>query len=275
MRIPNYLLLPASGIRHFRQRVPQDLVAKLGRTEFKKSLGTRELLTAQVRALAWAERYAQVFDFARGQALAKAGKPSIEDVLSAAKREYRLVRGADGSIEVEATGAEDHARAMEALQRIEQIGLTSHEPAFQQPLAANAKAANASPDAKIPVLAINKAASQWLAEIRPSTKRKTLIIKAAAVEGFAKHYGEKKPLAEAGRLDVGQWIQALRAGGLQTPVNKCTRGRSRTARTRQLRHHRRDSVPANHGRGRGSVGQERCEHPDNSCPPEAHRAWVA
>ncbi|KRE89663.1 hypothetical protein ASG87_04930 [Frateuria sp. Soil773] len=66
--------------------------------------------------------------------------------------------------------------------------------------------------------------TQWLAEIKSSTRPKTFKIKATAVEGFARHYGEKSSLKDAGRIDVGNWVQALRAGGLQTPtiVNKCS-----------------------------------------------------
>jgi hypothetical protein len=37
MRIPNYLYLAPSGIGHFRLRVPQDLVKKIGRDAFKKA----------------------------------------------------------------------------------------------------------------------------------------------------------------------------------------------------------------------------------------------
>ncbi|KRE90075.1 hypothetical protein ASG87_18900 [Frateuria sp. Soil773] len=66
--------------------------------------------------------------------------------------------------------------------------------------------------------------TQWLAEIKSSTRPKTFKIKTTAVEGFARHYGEKSSLKDAGRIDVGNWVQALRAGGLQTPtiVNKCS-----------------------------------------------------
>jgi hypothetical protein len=46
MRIPNYLYLAPSGIWHFRLRVPQDLVEKIGRLAFQNSLQTRELMSA-------------------------------------------------------------------------------------------------------------------------------------------------------------------------------------------------------------------------------------
>lgn len=76
----------------------------------------------------------------------------------------------------------------------------------------------AAPVSTIPTYPIGKVVAQWLADIEPNTLRKTLTIKAAAVEGFAKHYGEKSPLHEAGWLDVGRWVEALRASGFQTPT---------------------------------------------------------
>jgi hypothetical protein len=69
---------------------------------------------------------------------------------------------------------------------------------------------------------IRKVVARWLTDIKSSTLTKTLKIKAAAVEGFARQHGEKRPLTEAGRLEVGRWIAALQAKGLVTPtiVNK-------------------------------------------------------
>ncbi len=71
---------------------------------------------------------------------------------------------------------------------------------------------------------IGKVVTQWLADIKSGTKPKTFSIKTTAVENFARHYGEKNPLKDAGRIDVGNWVQSLRASGLQTPtiVNKCS-----------------------------------------------------
>ena len=153
--------------------------------------------------------------------------PSLDDVVAAAMRgeQYKIKRHADGSLELEADGEEDHRLMKDAL---EQIGLIDHAQLLRDlseakarmaaASAAAAPAPTANPHPKIPAIAVGKAASQWLAEIKSASRPKTHKIKTTAVEGFAKHYGEKNPLKDAGRIDVGNWIQALRAGGLQTPT---------------------------------------------------------
>lgn len=228
MRIPNYLRLAPSGIWHFRQRLSAAQVGRTGQVEVTRSLRTRDLLTAQQRALVLVQAYAQPLTI-RGLSVAKDGVPTVSEILGAKRlEEYRLVRRLDGSIEMEANGKEDHGFAMDALER---IGRLDQEPCFRELMQAQASRAAAAspipaldPASKIPVIAIGKAVTQWLAEIKSSTRPKTFKIKTAAVEGFAKHYGEKSSLKEAGRIDVGNWVQALRAGGLQTPtiVNKCS-----------------------------------------------------
>jgi integrase len=225
MRLPHYLHRSPTGIWHFRQRVPSDLIAVLGKQFIKKSLHTRDVLSAQRLALTLADRYAQVIRQARGLGMSTDGRPSVGMAVRSAENseEYELVFNRDGSVRVKARGKADHDQAMEAAMR---IGDMLKEPAMQQAIRDNAarEAVKAEGEAKpaIPALPIGKAVTQWLAGIKSTTLPKTLTIKAAAVEGFARHYGEKKPLADAGRIEVGQWVEALRASGLQTPtiVNK-------------------------------------------------------
>ena len=244
MRIPNYLRLAPSGIWHFRQRLPSNQSLKTGRTEITRSLRTRDLLTAQRRALDLAQAYAHSFTTVDGEwmrlmacprhvngnpqfrglsvAVARDGIPSVDDIAKAIALGYKVIRHPDGTVEIEANGEADHGFAMDAVDR---IGRLDQEPYYQE-LMRSAQAGRASPDpaSKIPVIQIGKAVSQWLAEIKSSTRPKTFKIKTTAVEGFAKHYGEKASLKDAGRIDVGNWVQALRAGGLETPtiVNKCS-----------------------------------------------------
>jgi integrase len=226
MRIPNYLRLAPSGVWHFRQRIPSRQTRKAGKTEITRSLRTRDLLTAQQRALDLAQAYAQRITV-RGLSVsvARDGLLSADEIARAIALGYKLIRHPDGTVELEANGKADHGFAMEA---VDHIGRLDQEPYYQE-LMRSARAAASSaptpdPASKIPVIAIGKAVTQWLAEIKSSTRPKTFKIKTTAVEGFAKHYGEKSSLKDAGRIDVGNWVQALRAGGLQTPtiVNKCS-----------------------------------------------------
>jgi hypothetical protein len=57
MKIPHHLVLARSGIWHFRRRVPADLIASLGCKAIKKSLKTKQLRVAQVRAWVIASQY--------------------------------------------------------------------------------------------------------------------------------------------------------------------------------------------------------------------------
>ena len=120
MRLPNYLTRSAAGRFIFRQRVPADLRATIGREFIKRSLG-RDLLPARVAALDLAAGYALVFAEIRGRGMSK--KLTVEDVLaSVAKngaRPYVITTAA--GVRIEATTAEDHARAMEALETIGRI----------------------------------------------------------------------------------------------------------------------------------------------------------
>lgn len=222
MRIPNYLRLAPSGVWHFRQRLPSRQARETGKTELTKSLGTRDLLTAQKRALAIVQAYAQTLTF-RGLSVAKDGIPTVSEIAQGKTPErYKVIRHPDGTVEIEANGKADHAFAMDALER---IGPLDQEPYYRELMqAAESQRVLSTPDpaSKIPAVPIGKLVSQWLAEIKPSTKTKTFKIKTTAVEGFAKHYGEKNPLKDAGRIDVGAWVMALRASKLETPtiVNK-------------------------------------------------------
>lgn len=221
MRLPNYLQLAPSGVWHFRQRVPADLLHIFKQRFVKHSLRTRDVLSAQRLALAFADRYARLIEQARGMHVSGKDVPSVDSILRSKGRQdnYKLIRRADGTVEFEANGQEDHDLGMAAIER---IGILANEPAVQRAVREVA-AREAAAKPAVPVLPIGKVVAQWLSDIKSSTLPKTLSIKAAAVEGFARHYGEKKPLHDAGRLDVGRWIEALRASGLSTPtiVNKC------------------------------------------------------
>ena len=64
MRIPHYLVLSASGVYHFRLKVPAAAQAALGVRVLKQSLRTRDTRTAQIHPLLWAESVASDGTFA-------------------------------------------------------------------------------------------------------------------------------------------------------------------------------------------------------------------
>lgn len=214
MRLPNYLFLAPSGVWHYRQRIPGAIARRMGRTFIKRSLATCDPKTAQLRALTLSTRYAQIFEAVR----AMPDKTDVQKLIRSAKqgKDFTLEVGPDG-FKLTTDGSEgDNEAGQKALtSALERIG----DMRFMSPpyLGEPAPKAPAGPS-----VGIGKAVALWLAEIKTTTKTKTLSIKATAVDGFAKHYGEQSPLADVGRLDVGKWVQALRASNLATPtlVNK-------------------------------------------------------
>lgn len=253
MRLAHHLLRHASGVFHFRLVVPRDLQGLFGVRIIKRSLRTRDPSVARLGAYTLGAHYAQIFanirrkgagmardsdeghDKPRKRALVlrTGGGPEIVD--------YACKINADGSASIEATGPEDHARAMEALAEMAKtVPAFLREPPRPAPeprpdegaLRSVLETLGASLNRSLPVhaaspapsrpRAIGKAADAWLKSIEADTLKKTLIIKAAAINGFARHVGVNKMLHEVQREDVHAWVEALRTSGLQTPtlINK-------------------------------------------------------
>jgi integrase len=122
MRLSNYLVYRPSGFA-FRLVVPVDLRSIVGSHVIKRALRTHDRTVAQAFALALAGQYAQVFRDLRGESvMAKDGIPTVADILGSFKQgksrtyEIDLSRGIARS-----EGPEDHARMLEALDRLERV----------------------------------------------------------------------------------------------------------------------------------------------------------
>jgi integrase len=236
MRIPHYLQLAPSGVWHYRQRVPVLLVVLLNRTVIKKSLATRDLAGARDLALQWWRAYDELHTHVRKFAMAGMTKDVrlLVERLKKNGTHYRLVTKPDGTIEVEVTGPEDHAMAMEAIAR---IGELYKEPYVRRadivaPDAPDASSSTRPPPPPVPAPAtprvastahlpdvpIGKAIDQWENDIRAGTRPKTLVIKRMAVADFIKSLGPKRPVHDVTRVEVGQWVSELRARNLATPT---------------------------------------------------------
>lgn len=142
--------------------------------------------------------------------MARDSVPTVSTILRAKRHEdCKLARRPDGSIEMEANSEEEHGFAMDALERIGQL---DQEPYYQELMQAACVAASSAPiptpdpASKIPVIQTGKAVTQWLAEIKSSTRPKTFKIKTTAVEGFARHRGEKSSLKDARVNGPGNWL---------------------------------------------------------------------
>jgi len=227
MRLAHHLLRHPSGVWHFRLTVPQDLRAALGLRIIKRSLRTRDPAAARAWAYIMGARYALAFAAAR-QEQGMSGKHWDDDAVAAMMRNINeaapggvstwKVKGPGGfSIETDGTAADNAAAREVARDMFKQ---------FAQTLPPTAPVVHSSPE--VPQvrrkIAAGKAVRTWLVEIKASTLVKTHTIKAAAVNGFADHFGRERLLHEATWDDVHAWVGLLRESGLQDPtlVNKCS-----------------------------------------------------
>lgn len=215
MHLPHHLVRGRSGLFHFRQKVPLDLQGITGRKVIKRSLHTRCSRTALAWAYVLSARYDVAFQAIRTGNMTK---PTLEDLLkldTANTRPYEITTTAGGGFSVKAMDAEDHSRAMEALDRL--IGSKNpplSTPFIQQPTPVQVQAPTT----------LGKAYTAWVEFIRPSyaTRAKTLKIKSSAVASFVDYHGRSLPLDAMIRAHVASWIQTQRSKGLSTPtiVNK-------------------------------------------------------
>jgi integrase len=224
MRLPHHLLRHSSGVFHFRLVVPADLRAAIGLRIIKKSLRTRDPAVARMWAYVLGARYAQAFASVRQRMpMDKARKDRPRPVVLPTGPGNEVLDYACqvGNVRIEANGPEDHARAMEAVREMAAL-MAQQPPALVPPPVV--LPVGPTPPAHRLSRPIGKATEQWLRSIRADTLKKTLTIKTAAVEGFAKHFGADRMLHEVAREDIHAWVEALRLSGLQTPtlVNKCS-----------------------------------------------------
>lgn len=217
MRLAHNLLRHPSGMYHFRLRVPADLVEAVGVRVVKMSLRTRDAAVARAYAYAYGARYAAAFAAFRAERMPK--PPSLDEILRAAQSggiaKYEL--SLPGGVKLRADGAEDHARAMEALKVVLGTGQVLNLP--PKPAAAPSPASVAPTGVSLPRISLGEVARKYLLTL-DSTQLpdKTRTQKRAAVNGFAQWKGVKTPVADVTRTDVAEWVQSLRAGGLATPT---------------------------------------------------------
>lgn len=206
MRLPHNLVRHSSGVFHFRLRIPPDLHAAAGLKVVKRSLRTRCPRTAQAWAYVLTARYHAIFIVLRSGTMPK---PTLNDLLNldtSTTRPYEINSSPGGGFSVKAEGAEDHARAMEALRLLAASRVAPVPPAAppEQPTR--------------PSLSVARAANEWVQFLTPSTLRKTLTIKRAALTSFVGHVGATRSINDVYRPDVAGWVQALRNEGLSTPT---------------------------------------------------------
>ncbi len=119
MRLPSRLHCSRHGVLYLRVIIPKILRnAFAGRREFRYSLQTKDANEARSMARIINARIDYALMQLKGETMAGVRKVRLDEVglnITSDLSNYKLKRHQDGSIEVEATDADDHKRAMEAL----------------------------------------------------------------------------------------------------------------------------------------------------------------
>ena len=217
MRLPHYVRRAPSGVFHFRKRIPGG--------EIRRTLRTRDPMTAQLRALQLAGLYHSGMT------------PPIDpkDRLSGIST-FGLAFDPAGSKLTRAWSngsPEDNAALLKALELVRQPSLVAPPP---MPV-------NTQPSLE-PMTAA-QAARAYLATIKASTKPKTLTQKAAAINGFVRHFGQDRQINEATGYDLGTFLDALKISD-RTKDNKQVylRGWWNWMNSRQMVHFAQGNNPA-------------------------------
>ncbi|WDK30361.1 site-specific integrase [Xanthomonas campestris] len=232
MRIPHHLSRSATGRWSFVQRLPVDLQAVLDCRLIKRTLRTKDLVQAHVRAVVLASGYARLFAQLKDQRVAKFSKTDADLLiarLTSAENLQELTlnrsRSPDGTVterwqidspkdlklyrllmELEAMDAEN-ARLHHSPVRVQSIPM----PAPHGPRASAATPA-------IETITLGKARDAFLATLKPSTLPKTFTIKKTAIEALVAFLGPKAKAHAITRSDLARWYQDMREKGASTPT---------------------------------------------------------
>jgi integrase len=220
MRIPHHLVRSPTGVWSFRQRVPTDLQATLGRRILKKTLRTSEPQQAQLRALLLSARYAQAFTVLREQRVDKLSKKDADALiakLTGANDLHELIlhrtRAPDGTIsERWQIDNELDLRMFQSMQRPTGDPLMDALNAPDPPPQVHPETPT------VTVIKLDDARDFWLASLKGSTLPKTWTIKKTAIEALVAFLGSKKKLHTIRRTDLARWYQHMRDAGASTPT---------------------------------------------------------
>ncbi|WP_168960149.1 site-specific integrase, partial [Xanthomonas hortorum] len=233
MRIPHHLSRSSTGRWSFVQRVPIGLQTVMGCRLIKRTLQTKDLPQAHVRAVVLGAGYARLFAQLTDQRVDKLSKTDADLLiarLTSAENLQELTlnrtRAPDGSVteqwqidspkdlklyrqlmELEAmAGAALQARAFPVAVPT-MFGSSSHASPMRQASASS-----------IETMTLGKARDAFLATLKGSTLPKTYTIKKTAIEALVSFLGEKAKVHAITRSDLARWYQDMREKGASTPT---------------------------------------------------------
>jgi integrase len=226
MRIPHHLTRAPSGRWSFRQRVPADLQAVLGRRLLKRTLQTSDLSEARLRALLLADGYARAFDVLREQRMADMTRKEVDELIERltsgqdkiAELTLHRNRRRDGTIE-ERWQIDTPADVALYRQMMEQESPSAPTPPRRR-VFAEAQLPRPTAEAKpvIEAITLGKARDAWLETIKASALPKTFTIKKTAVEALVSFHGPQVRVHALTRADLARWYQDMRSKGASTPT---------------------------------------------------------
>ncbi|OQP81657.1 integrase [Xanthomonas phaseoli pv. syngonii LMG 9055] len=232
MRIPHHLSRSSTGRWSFVQRVPIDLQTVVGCRLIKRTLQTKDLAQAHVRAVVLGAGYARLFAQLKDQRVAKLSKTDADLLiarLTSAENLQELTlnrtRQPDGTVtEQWQIDSPKDLKLYRQLMELEARGGATVQ-ASRLPVAAfNAfeashQATPARPRATaIETMTLGKARDAFLATLKGSTLPKTYTIKKTAIEALVAFLGSKAKVHAFTRSDLARWYQDMREKGASTPT---------------------------------------------------------
>lgn len=233
MRIPHHLSRSSTGRWSFVQRVPVDLQAVLDCRLIKRTLKTKDLAQAHVRAVVLGAGYARLFAQLKDQRVAKLSKSDADLLiarLTSAKNLQELTlnrtRQPDGTVteQWQIDSPKDLKLYRQLMELEAQGGATAHPPRL--PVTAfttfgashQATPARQSSTPAIETMTLGKARDAFLATLKGSTLPKTYTIKKTAIESLVSFLGPKAKVHAITRSDLARWYQDMREKGASTPT---------------------------------------------------------
>ncbi|MET3147876.1 UNVERIFIED_ORG: integrase [Xanthomonas axonopodis] len=232
MRIPHHLSRSSTGRWSFVQRVPVDLQTVMGCRLIKRTLQTKDLAQAHVRAVVLGAGYARLFAQLKDQRVATLSKSDADLLiarLTSAENLQELTlnrtRQPDGTVTEQ--WQIDSPKDLKLYRQLMELEARAGAPAqpSRLPVAAlntfGAHPVNPARHASTPAIetmSLGKARDAFLATLKGSTLPKTYTIKKTAVEALVSFLGEKAKVHAITRSDLARWYQDMREKGASTPT---------------------------------------------------------
>ncbi|WP_343204194.1 DUF6538 domain-containing protein, partial [Xanthomonas hortorum] len=231
MRIPHHLSRSSTGRWSFVQRVPVDLQTVMGCRLIKRTLQTKDLPQAHVRAVVLGAGYARLFAQLKDQRVAKLSKSDADLLIARLTSAENLqdltlnrTRQPDGTVteqwQIDSPKDLKLYRQLMELEAIAGAALQARArpvavpTMFGSPHASPMRQASAS---AIETMTLGKARDAFLATLKGSTLPKNTI-KKTAIEALVSFLGEKAKVHAITRSDLARWYQDMREKGASTPT---------------------------------------------------------